>query len=124
MESYLEESNPGLYKYIVKEYTTIRRCRRIMKYVNEIVDNGDMYKNYYGIQIHKRLTEYQGRTLEDKFRQDPNWSTIFMYNLGKELGLEKRKIYKWYWSEKKKYVRYLQWQSQLKKAKKSKSKRK
>ena len=52
MESDLEVSNPGVYKFILEEYNTIRRCERIMEYVNEIVDNGDMYTNFYGLRIH------------------------------------------------------------------------
>ena len=73
---------------MLEEYNTIRRCKRIIKYVDEIVENDDMYKNIYGIRIHERLTEHQGRTLEEKFRSDYHWSTDFMFKLGKQLGLE------------------------------------
>ena len=52
VESNLKISDPELHKYILKEYHTIRMCKDIMEYVNEILDNGDMYKNLEGLRIH------------------------------------------------------------------------
>jgi hypothetical protein len=89
-------------QFIVKYSVEIQASTNIEYYVDEVINESKRGDHQPILNSYNLMNEEQINILQKYFQEEPKWNKQHTKKIAKELGLNRYKIYKWNWEQRKK----------------------